>query len=41
MLDYLKEEPAKEQQQHEESEAKTDRSLSLFEKLGNKIPDKQ
>ena len=41
MLDYLKEKSAKEQQQHEESEAKTDRFLSLFEKLVNKIIDKQ
>lgn len=40
-LDFLKEESGKEQQRHEESEAKTDRFLTLFEKMVDKMPDKQ
>ncbi|KAL2091629.1 hypothetical protein ACEWY4_013892 [Coilia grayii] len=37
MLEFLKAEAAKEQRRHEQSEAKTNRFLSLFEKLVDKI----
>ncbi|KAL2092987.1 hypothetical protein ACEWY4_010299 [Coilia grayii] len=37
MLEFLKAEAAKEQRRYEESEAKTNRFLSLFEKLVDKI----
>ena len=38
ILDYLKGESGKEQKRHEETEAKTERFLSLFEKLVDKMP---
>ena len=37
MLEFFEAESVKEQRRHEESEGKTDRFLSLFEKLVDKI----
>src|SRR4029434_8655057 len=39
ILEFLKQESAKQQKRHEETEAKTERFLSLFEKLVNKMPE--
>ncbi|XP_078024503.1 uncharacterized protein LOC144463609 [Epinephelus lanceolatus] len=39
IVDFLMAESEKEQKRHEESEAKTERFLNLFERLVDKIPD--